>query len=98
MKPIEIVKLKKEVKQSCLTHDFHMSARPPFARDDGEAHGDRARLDLAIVCRRYPGEARATRAALPTNQRILRRFRIAGVLVNRYRYASQLVWMTLGAR
>ena len=91
MKPIEIVKLKKEVKQSCLTHDFHMSARPPFARDDGEAHGDRARLDLAIVCRRYPGEARATRAALTTNQRILHRFRIAGAIVNRDLCAARLV-------
>jgi hypothetical protein len=54
-----------------------------LARDDGEAHGDRARLTVAIVCRGYAGETRATRAALPINYKIRRRFRIAGVVINR---------------
>jgi hypothetical protein len=58
------------------------SARPSFAGDDGEAHGDGARLNVAIVCREYAGETRAMRAALPTHQKILRRIGIAGAVVN----------------
>ncbi|ORC49747.1 hypothetical protein B2G74_17500 [Burkholderia sp. A27] len=58
------------------------SARPSFAGDDGEAHGDGARLNVAIVCREYAGETRAMRAALPTRQEILRRIGIAGAVVN----------------
>jgi hypothetical protein len=73
------------------------SAWPSFARDDGEAHGDRARLNVAIACREYAGETRPTRGALPTNQRIRRRFGIAGVVVNRDICAAQPVWMTLRA-
>jgi hypothetical protein len=63
-----------------------------LARDDGEAHGDRARLNVAIVCRGYAGE---TSAALPANYEIRRRFRIAGVVINRDICAAQPEWTTL---
>jgi hypothetical protein len=50
---------------------------------------------VAIVCREYAGETRATRAALPTNQKILRRIGIASAVVNWDICAGQPMWVTL---